>query len=300
MSAALALADKGGLTRDQVELLKRTIAKGATDDELQLFVQVCNRRRLDPFARQIYLVKRESKKTGGREMAIQTSIDGFRLIAQRSGEYRGQTPPQWCGPDGVWHEVWLGVEPLFAARIGVHRAGFVEPLYRIARWDSYVQQSPLWDRMPDVMIAKCAEALALRAAFPEELSGIYADDEMPVIDVTSEPVHEPAAEQSRALPESAPARESGTPWERLVGWAKRQGEAARRGDPDDDLLAKRLAVASEAVEKRMRALMGDAPPEELVAARAVLAQAIGVQTGSAPSEPAPEDGSEEGWSDGRE
>lgn len=200
---ALAIVPSASMSRDQIELIKRTIAKGVTDDEFALFIGTANRLGLDPFAKQIYAVKRRDHRNNIDVMTVQVSIDGFRVTAARTGQLDGQGGPWWCGDDGEWVEAWLRPNPPAAAKVLVYRRGCTHPFTGVATFKSYVQKSPMWDRLPDVMLAKCAEALALRKAFPSELSGVYAPEEMaqagPPIDAQDAEFTETKSDRDDAL-----------------------------------------------------------------------------------------------------
>jgi phage recombination protein Bet len=179
--ANASLAKMGGYTDNEIGIIKSQIAKNCTDQELALFIQVCKKTGLDPFSKQIYAIKRRNKQQDGtwvEVMSIQTGIDGLRVLAQRGGKYRGQTLPLFCGADGVWKELWLASTPPVAAKVGVYVEGFPEPLYAIALLKTYQQNTSMWSKMPEVLLAKCAEAQAIRKACPNDTSQLYIAEEM--------------------------------------------------------------------------------------------------------------------------
>jgi phage recombination protein Bet len=165
-------------TPEQTQLISTTIAPGCSNDELRLFAYACQRTGLDPFSKQIYAIKR------GGKMTIQAGIDGLRSIAERTGQLDG-SETLWCGSDGQWQDVWLDNKPPAAAKTTIWRKGAGHPFTGVARFQDYNAGQGLWTKMGATMIAKCSEALALRKAFPADLSGVYSTDEM---DQAVEPV----------------------------------------------------------------------------------------------------------------
>jgi phage recombination protein Bet len=188
MSQELAKREETGImqsyTGEQVQLIKDTVAKGATDNELKLFLYQANKTGLDPLAKQIYCIRRWSNSANAFQMTIQTGIDGYRLIADRTGLYAGNDDPVF-DEDG---------ENIRAATVTVYKIvqGLRCPFTATARWSEYYpgeKQGMMWKKMGHVMLGKCAEGLALRKAFPGDLSGIYTDAEMQQADAAE---HKPA------------------------------------------------------------------------------------------------------------
>lgn len=184
---ALDTAAEAWNAEQRTALLAMTGLEDVPEAELQVFLHVCQKTGLDPFQRQIYLIGRESsfKLANGQwsptkkvKYTIQTGIDGFRIIANRTHSFAGVEGPFWCGPDGIWHDVWLGKGAPKAAKVGIHRTGFAAVTWGIAHWEEYDGKNKMWEKMPAGQLAKCAEAIAFRRAFPNDLSGVYATEEM--------------------------------------------------------------------------------------------------------------------------
>lgn len=164
----------------------------ASNADLAVFLHVAQRSGLDPFARQLYMIGRKEKKNTPQgeqwvtRQTIQTGIDGYRLIARRAadraGEKLAEPQPLWCGQDMQWLEAWPFDGPPAAAKVVVYRDG--EPFAGVVMFREFVQLGRdgkpmgLWRKMPANQLAKCAEAQALRKAYPQELAGVYVDEEM--------------------------------------------------------------------------------------------------------------------------
>ena len=182
------------LSPDQTEWTEKQryalgLGQNVTGADLAIYLHVCQRTGLDPFARQIYMIERWTKD--GPRQTIQTGIDGYRLIARRATDAARGTlayaAMEWCGADGVWRDVWLSPEAPAAARCVVLRDG--QPYPAVALYREYVQTykdkssgqmvpTAMWKDKAAGQLQKCAEALALRKAYPLDLSGVYVEEEM--------------------------------------------------------------------------------------------------------------------------
>jgi phage recombination protein Bet len=160
-------------SHEQMRIIKNQIAKGASDSELLMFLNICEKRKLDPLAGQIWFIK-----YGNGNPIITASIDGLRSLAERTGELSGQEGPLWCGEDGVWKDVWLDSKNPSAAKVVVHRKECSHGFTGVALWKEFNNsKNPSWRNFPAHMLAKVAESMALKKAFPQDLGGIYEQGE---------------------------------------------------------------------------------------------------------------------------
>jgi phage recombination protein Bet len=189
------------ITDSQVGIIKNTIAKGASNEELKLFFYECRRRGVHPMDRLIHFLVRGDEDRGNRKVTFQASIDFLRGQAEETGEYRGQDIPEF-GPEvpGTKFPSWAKV----TVRRVDRETGIVYPVSAVAYWEEYCPASEkmrfMWNKMPHSQLAKCAEALALRKAFPKKIASLYSFEEMEQADMLEAPAKNkpPIAEPKRA------------------------------------------------------------------------------------------------------
>ena len=198
-------------SNEQIRLLAETVAKGCDQNELAFFLQVCKLKRLDPFSGQVHCVKRWDSQLNREKVVVQVGIDGFRVNAARTDELAGIDDAVYDS-EAEDHPKW--------AKVTVYRYGRGDdkiPYTATARWGEYVQKkkdgSPAgkWVQMPYLMLGKCAEALALRKAFPDELSGMYTNEEMEQADsegVAPASLGKPPVSMPKSTDEKKPAAQT--------------------------------------------------------------------------------------------
>lgn len=237
-NAALALRpDQTTFSDEQVAVLRHMgIPERTTTADLQVFLHRCQTLKLDPFAGQIHLVE-----YGGKPV-IQVGIHGWESIAQDAADAAGVSfeweDPQWCGPDGVWRDVWLDPTPPAAARAVVLRDGkrfpavcvFAEfvgqkKVYRNKQWTGEWEINAMWSGKPAHMIGKCARAAALRSAFPRQFSDVRIPEEL---------AERPAMVHGEVVREDRPAGQTLAHWMEAVAAATTRAELEhiwREGEP---------------------------------------------------------------------
>ncbi len=236
-----------------LQTIKNTVGRGSSDSEFLLFIQQCKATGLNPFKREVWLIPGKEKQNGDRTPAqIMTGINGFYAIANAHPLFDGIELEY--GPEIVV-ELKAQKAPTKTSVVApewveakVFRKDRSRPQSARAYWReyskdlvSYYGHPTIWAQIPSVMLSKCAESMALRKAFPQELNGLYTQEEMPAeYASTSQPAEAPAGRPA-AKPATKPAAQAqpeneiqlppveGNPWHhRLEGAGDKRPEMAGR------------------------------------------------------------------------
>lgn len=191
----ISIAEKFGFSESQLDLVKRTVAKNATDDELELFFYRCKELQLNPLMPgQVYFIKFKNRKTGEwNPGSIVIGIDGFRSRASRTGKLSGIKRGVIRNDKGQCVGGWADV----------YRSDWTHPAHEEVPLNEYIDTyKDTWRNMPETMIKKVAEVAALRMAFPDDLAGLYLREEF---DQAERPVKDVTAESSAVVPAALPS-----------------------------------------------------------------------------------------------
>jgi phage recombination protein Bet len=226
MGQLISITDR--FSSPQVALIQR-MNQDCSPSEFDQFMHVSATLGLDPLKKQIYAFVFNKDNADKRRMSIVVGIDGFRAVAKRSGEYRGdeRAPRFVIDPELVSAE--RNPLGLVSAEVTVNQFshGAWHPITAIVFWDEFAPiveggkweknengksffrgngsfvldpKKDNWRKMPRVMLAKCAEAQAIRRGWPEDLSAVYSDEEMDratTIDLTATEIAEAANVERR-------------------------------------------------------------------------------------------------------
>lgn len=234
--------------RQQLDIIKSTLATGLSDNEFALYIEVARRTGLDPLSRQIYAIKR------GDKLTIQTGIDGYRAMAARTGLLAGIDDAIFDTDDADHPN---------RARVTVWRYSYTQervPFTATARWSEYKPAPPndrMWSKMPYLMLGKCAEALALRKAFPVEIAGVYTHEEMAQADDDQTPAAAQTTSRHARAECSRYAHEHG------LSLAAYQRAAAKYADDDAlwDALHEGVRILEEKRREQAAVTVTEADPE---------------------------------------
>ena len=273
------LAAPGMLTKEQIELVKATVAKGATDDELKMFLHIATKHNLDPFMKEIWFIKRAKKvqKNGewdykrnhdgsidysGAETVIMTSRDGYLKHAMDHPDYRGLT--SFVVREGDTFEIDADshkVTHKFSAKRGKIIGAWAKceregrtPVIVFADFDEYDLKQSVWKQYPSAMIQKVAEAMALKKQF--NINGLVAQEEMPLAySGHLDPVLPAPTTTMHAEPE--PDTRSATPDPQGYRWATGDNRPASEAQRKRVFaLGKNAGYSAEDVKAKVKELTG--------------------------------------------
>lgn len=171
--------ERGGevvqFTADEV---RQTLCPQATDKELAFAMALCQAQHLDPFTKDVHLVK-----YGNGPLSIITSKEVFTKRAQANPKFEGmEAGVTFLTPDGqiVQREGSMPIQGwnLIGGWCKVYVSGYRVPIYDEVAMAEYSTGKSNWAKMPGTMIRKVAMCHALREAFPDDFQGLYGEEEM--------------------------------------------------------------------------------------------------------------------------
>ncbi len=232
--------------------------------QVAVFLMECQERGLNPWNREAYLMYY------GGKFIRHIGIDGFRKRGESTGQYRGRLGPFFCDIDGKWLEFWPHKDrPPVAAKVGLLRSTFDEPVWAVAMYDEYAATKPEWKDgrktgrqevtaqwkpaveggKPSVMLAKVAEAQAWRVTFPERFGGFYAPEEFEKDRVQQQQEPSAGAEKRRAAFAASQAAADEKPGVVDAEIVESPEHAAALGEAERELLFAELDEQAEVLGK---------------------------------------------------
>lgn len=172
-------------TAEALQVIRNSVGgKDLTDSEFKMYLMSAQRLGADPLKREMHAVVFTDRQ-GRRTLTLITGIDFFRRVATSNKRYNGTSDAEF-GPMVKRTVYKTQIDVPEWAKIKIWLKDAEHPVEATAYFDEYLPGSEykqsMWKKMPRLMIAKCAESLAIRKAFPQELSGVYTDDETQTFD----------------------------------------------------------------------------------------------------------------------
>jgi phage recombination protein Bet len=267
----LATVETFRFTQDQRKLILDTCCGGASPSEAQVLLGIAEMRGLNPLTQECYFVQRWDSQKQRMVWAVQISIDAMRIKAEESGLYAGQDEPEY--------EYDPGSKVPSLARIRIYRRDWDRPCVGVARYSEYVQKkkdgtvTKFWHDMPHNQLAKCAEAIGLRKAFPKRLAKLYTADEMAQAD-TGHPDVLPARPASTPPPALQNGGESSALWSQFsahisqapdLAALKAIGGVIKLAGDQGKLTLTQLAELRDLTKARQKAIKAGKPVAEVMA-----------------------------------